>query len=732
MELVSHCLLPAAQLFWQAAPSRWALTLVCKATFRLEPGTAPLAAEQERILSHEAHRDDDPDRSLIAPSDLVPFKSLVDVVLVGNAYSRDAQPVQSLVVRMNVGKVDKSIEVLASRTRSRDGEVREGRRWTKMALLYERAAGGPGTDNPVGVWPGGPADSQGEVRWPNLQPPGFPIGGGQLPPPIGFGPIAASWPLRQSSNRGASPHHDRVHAPFGAGFDPAFFQVAPPDQRLDELRPNERITLENLHPKHARLVTRLPGLVPHARVERERKGAREIGMLADTVWIDTRRAIFTVAFRGHIEVEHPDEEGVITLTTRTVTGSVAPALEKTASLPPVTTVRTAANAAFSAGPALPFQPAAPPVGLPSPTPEPPLATLPSSPPPAPVATPAIAPPPLLSSPAWGAALATAPLLLAPPPGDGSFGAAEASNAAVRGREAPREYMESGSPPGPGPRAEPEAPAEQTPKLHSLVAAAPVMELVWADAVAPERIKAHPGFAAWARSTSGDGARGAAQSPPRELVRDLLARGPVSTANALDAALEVAEAESPPGPALVLLTGMLELGLDEIELLRAITFAAAPLAGSDRRLKEGVDLATEVLRAPMPGMPDFLEGLGARIRDAWARANPLLSPDHLITSAERMLLEQRRYQKRELWGEVLFRALLGGAGWETPIPVYVPAASVKSLPLYRRFPARVLGEVVWQQDAQETHPLALRALALGRLPARAPGRRTRRGPAPAVH
>src|SRR4051812_5800220 len=142
MDVTSLCPLPAAQLIWQPAPGRYALTVVCKATYVLEPGFCPLAAEQEPINDQENHWDDDPKRSLYAPADLVPFKLRAEVVLVGSAYAPQGQPVRSLLVRFCVGTVDKSIEVFCPRVSTRDGDVREGKRWTKMPLLYERAAGG--------------------------------------------------------------------------------------------------------------------------------------------------------------------------------------------------------------------------------------------------------------------------------------------------------------------------------------------------------------------------------------------------------------------------------------------------------------------------------------------------------------------------------------------------------------------------------------------------------------
>src|SRR4051794_39483342 len=100
MDVVSLCPLPAAPLLWQRAPSRWALTVICKATYLLEPGTAPLAPDQEPLNEHEDHWDDDPSRSLFAPSDLVPWKPRADVLLVGSAFARSGQPVRSLVARL--------------------------------------------------------------------------------------------------------------------------------------------------------------------------------------------------------------------------------------------------------------------------------------------------------------------------------------------------------------------------------------------------------------------------------------------------------------------------------------------------------------------------------------------------------------------------------------------------------------------------------------------------------
>ena len=82
-------------------------------------------------------------------------------------------------------------------------------------------------------------------------------------------------------------------------------------------------------------------------------------------------------------------------------------------------------------------------------------------------------------------------------------------------------------------------------------------------------------------------------------------------------------------------------------------------------------------------------------------------------ARRALLEQRKYQIRELAGAPWIRALLHGLAGDRPVPTYLPAELAKKLPLFMRFPARLIVEVLPQQDQTESHPAALRALALAR-------------------
>src|SRR5512133_1131674 len=137
MEVLSRSPLPASSLLWQSAPGAWTLTFLTKATLQLDPGQATLAASQEPISEEDSHWDDDPRRSLYAASDLEPLKQRVDVVLVGSAFAPQGQPVRSLLARLIVGEIDKTIEVHQDRVLTSEGARVDGARFARMSLAYE-------------------------------------------------------------------------------------------------------------------------------------------------------------------------------------------------------------------------------------------------------------------------------------------------------------------------------------------------------------------------------------------------------------------------------------------------------------------------------------------------------------------------------------------------------------------------------------------------------------------
>jgi hypothetical protein len=317
MDVVSTSPLRVASIVWRPRAGAWALTIVCKATFRLEPGVCVLADAQEDPTDGDAFWSDAPARSLRATDDLVPFKPRADVLLIGHAFAPGGQSARVLPVRMMVGEIDKSVEVWCDRIFWQDGRVLEGQPFSRMELRYERAAFGPA--NPVGVRFDAPPDAHGAVRIPNLQPAGLRVAGrADTFGPIGFGPIAPTWPARSAKLRrnaeGWSARGWREQ-PLPSDIDAGYFNAAPPDQQVDTIEGDERIVLENLHAEHARLETRLPGLRPAARMVSGGRAGEGITLVADTLNIDTDRGLVTVVWRGRVPLGSPQEEGRVVVST---------------------------------------------------------------------------------------------------------------------------------------------------------------------------------------------------------------------------------------------------------------------------------------------------------------------------------------------------------------------------------------------------------------------------------
>ena len=317
MDVVSLCPFRVGSLLWQPQRGSWNLTVVCKATYDLLPVESRLADEQEYPSEDDNHWNDDDARSLYLPSDLAPFKVRADVMLVGHAFAPGGQPVRSVVARLIVGDVDKAIEVHLDRWWTQDGLLREGSRFSKMPLRYERAAGGPDTSNPVGIRADARPDLYGQTTVANLQQPGMLLADrSDFIEPIGFGPIAPGWPSRRDKlGRHAASFTQTgwQNEPLPPDIDQSYFNAAPRDQQTASLRDNERIILENLHPQHPRLLTSLPGVRPRAFIDRRGAAPQELAMAADTLWIDTDRSLCTLTWRTRVAVEGPTQSGRVVI-----------------------------------------------------------------------------------------------------------------------------------------------------------------------------------------------------------------------------------------------------------------------------------------------------------------------------------------------------------------------------------------------------------------------------------
>lgn len=317
MEVRSDGPLRAGSLVFRSASGAFTFTVVAKATFLLTPGESPLVTEgADGITAGDVHWGDDPRQSLRYASDLVPFKRFPEVLVTGSAYTPSGRVLGSIVVRVAVAEIDKVIEVQGERYFDLDGNLSEPASWTRMPLRWERAAGGPGTANPVGV-PTGPdasPDQWGRIVLPNLCPAWSSVSSPEdVVPTIGLGPLSPDWPERRLRLH----HHAATwdaRAPIVTlpeDFDPAYYNAAPADQHMSCLTGDEAILLENLHPEHARLTTRLQRISPAATLALGPGGAFDIPLVCDTLWIDTDRGVATLTYRGHLHVADPAQPGAV-------------------------------------------------------------------------------------------------------------------------------------------------------------------------------------------------------------------------------------------------------------------------------------------------------------------------------------------------------------------------------------------------------------------------------------
>lgn len=291
------------------------LSVVCKAAFALEPGRATLLDE---IVSPVADDRFSPQGSLLLASDLCPPKARADVVLTGSAFVSEG--VKEIVARMTVGRpgegIDKALRVTSERRLSR-GEMVGGGTFTRATLEFERAP--RNADNPVGVAVN--ESSSTDVHLPRqgllaplphgelvMQAAGFPS----------FGPIAPNWPARwrhlvsplaqQWALAGgfaarSPPWFDGRSYRLPAGIEPAFFNIAPPDQQLPRLRGDEPIVLEHLSPEFDRLETQLPPVMPRVVITLHRRGPLEIELACDTLAIDADRSTASLVWRGFVPID---------------------------------------------------------------------------------------------------------------------------------------------------------------------------------------------------------------------------------------------------------------------------------------------------------------------------------------------------------------------------------------------------------------------------------------------
>src|ERR1700722_799457 len=100
-----------SSLAWEPRPGKWNLTICLKATFALASADELVLAPQQDGIHDDVHFDDTPLASVYSPSDYIPFKPRVDVLLVGHAHAPGGIAVHNLMVRLGVGDFAKALRV---------------------------------------------------------------------------------------------------------------------------------------------------------------------------------------------------------------------------------------------------------------------------------------------------------------------------------------------------------------------------------------------------------------------------------------------------------------------------------------------------------------------------------------------------------------------------------------------------------------------------------------------
>lgn len=288
---------------------RLEVTVIVKATFTIVPdGTAILAGPGE-LTREDRTFDRHPSRSVEAASDLAPYLARCDVTFTGHACAPGGRPAPASSVRLGISGdarllLDKTLHVFGDD--AGPGAARAP--FTKMPLVYERALGGPGELNPLGV------------ETPNV------VDAFDGRKPGGFGPISPFWPARKRLL--GKLERRALDAPIAELPDPApwdYFQAAPPDQQIAYLHGGEWLVLDGLHPQMPRVQTRLASARGAARILTTRRGLApeesRVDLVCDSLAIDGDRQTLSVVWRGHFPVAG-DEAALPTL--RVLAGLEAP------------------------------------------------------------------------------------------------------------------------------------------------------------------------------------------------------------------------------------------------------------------------------------------------------------------------------------------------------------------------------------------------------------------------
>lgn len=664
MEVISLCSLPVAALLWSTEQRGWSLTVIAKATFDLVPGELSLASDQIPILRADRHWDDEPNASVWAPSDMAPFKSKVDVVLVGHAYSPGKLPRASLIARLDVAGIDKQLVVRGTRIRDAKGEIGPAASFRRLPIRYERALAPDEQQNPAGVPADGRPNDDGTKTLPNIEP----APGRDAVEPLGMGPVPATWPARvgKLGRHAEDWSHDRwFEAEIPRELDLGFFNVAPADQQIEALKTGDVLHLENLHPKYAGLTTRLPALKPLAYVERAGAEPELLTLRCDTLWIDTDAQTCTLTWRGQLRLSGPRESArclvLLSESGDNIAWDEVEQLRQSVDVPawieraPESITDGALDLAET-GKHRPAKGRQLHVSV--------------------VAGPIMEPAPRSLE---GSYLSSRDVETIPP--DDEEGTLDEAD-----------LIEDSSP---------------WSRRHRMQ----LTKILWHDREAVKALAVHPDYKPLV----------AGRPPLRDevenaqrLLHTVIHHVEPADAPVIEATLVQATEREPFEAPMIVSAGVLSPSYDAVARLKATVTTVTPFASDDEVLHARLAAAHDLLSLPWLATADGIaEELVVRLIEAFERPARALPPDFAGAQVTRILVQERHFVERELWGRRWIRCDFTPAGARSAIPAYLPVEAKSQLPAAPRLDTRIVGVVDVREDAYETHPLCLRIAGLAR-------------------
>jgi hypothetical protein len=731
---------------WQGSRERMT-TLVVRVTYDLRPVRSEVSSNVEPVRTADLWVEGARGATwLREPCDVVPAKESADVVVVGRAHAPAEGAATEVAVRVVVGDIDKTLRVTGPRRWSRDGAPMPPSPFRDAPMDWTCASGGEDSWNPVGVGDREQADLRGETPAPSVLSYGVElVSRDAYVTPAGLGPLAPRWPTRRDAAVPAALEWidaaPAARLSWNEASRPAFFQCAPPDQRLSRaIRSDERIVLEGLDARHPRLVTNLPGLELHAVAVDLAGGRTPVNLLADTLWIDGDRGVATVTHRATVPtraIEGRDVfvwlDGFDALVAQDMADSGGQTVDAAGAVARAATPfrlgsATVADEEEDAFERMAMGTMAVPEGLPL------AASVPFTAAPrssartkqlaASTAAPASAPPPAVAAPIpFSPAMAAAPAVAvprspawAPPPPPAAPAIVERIDTWKLHEQAAARRVGDEPPGEASARVEPSTTAAAAP-----AAAAPkprAVEVVWFDSTTEVELA---GRSRTLRDQLGEGDGDEWMSPAEvgggglERARRDVARwfraAPAMEVERLHEtmtrALEREDAERP----FVVVAGELAWSFDPRESLRAWIALGTPLA-ADPRVKDAIENAERAMAENLVTIPDVLGAALERLREAVRSIAKLVGSTPIDAAAERYLVEERGFARRRVWGQVRLRAHLHARGARSALPVYLPDGAGWEAPLTQRFPARLVGELRTRQDPTEGAMVCLRAVALG--------------------